>query len=204
MFLLKNYLKINQAAGMLYASFSRAVAADTLIAVSLCTILIKSRTGFKRYAPLALGTDMGGLTDLHRKNWHNVDGAYGIQYQYWTIDEVRLFALIDLVSWSNTHEAFAPLHVLSLCVPGCSSHAYTILTQVDIPLSGIQYTVWPERLVFVGIYFALSKLYINSLLASLNARSVIRPSEEFNWDASLGMRSSPERPMENIYLHSKV
>ncbi|KAK0457522.1 uncharacterized protein EV420DRAFT_1480591 [Desarmillaria tabescens] len=34
------------------------------------------------------------------------------------------------------------------------------------------YIVWPESLIFVGIHFVLSKLYINSLLAMLNSRSV--------------------------------
>ncbi|PBK63006.1 hypothetical protein ARMSODRAFT_1024305 [Armillaria solidipes] len=35
----------------------------------------------------------------------------------------------------------------------------------------IAFIVWPESLIFVGIHFVLSKLYINSLLAMLNSRS---------------------------------
>ncbi|PBK74121.1 hypothetical protein ARMSODRAFT_1014437 [Armillaria solidipes] len=35
----------------------------------------------------------------------------------------------------------------------------------------VAYIVWPESLIFVGIHFVLSKLYINSLLAMLNSRS---------------------------------
>ncbi|PBK81106.1 hypothetical protein ARMGADRAFT_816137 [Armillaria gallica] len=35
----------------------------------------------------------------------------------------------------------------------------------------VTYIVWPESLIFVGIHFVLSKLYINSLLAMLNSRS---------------------------------
>ncbi|KAF8871755.1 hypothetical protein BD779DRAFT_1575138, partial [Infundibulicybe gibba] len=32
------------------------------------------------------------------------------------------------------------------------------------------YTIWPQEFTFIGIYFVLSKLYLNSLLATLNSR----------------------------------
>ncbi|PBK81095.1 hypothetical protein ARMGADRAFT_1171561 [Armillaria gallica] len=37
--------------------------------------------------------------------------------------------------------------------------------------SNIKYVVWPDSLIFLGINFVLSKIYINSLLAMLNSRS---------------------------------
>ncbi|KDR84512.1 hypothetical protein GALMADRAFT_220238 [Galerina marginata CBS 339.88] len=37
----------------------------------------------------------------------------------------------------------------------------------------VTYALWPQRFIFMGLYFALSKLHINALLASLNARSTL-------------------------------
>ncbi|PPQ66247.1 hypothetical protein CVT26_010948, partial [Gymnopilus dilepis] len=37
-----------------------------------------------------------------------------------------------------------------------------------------QYALWPQRLIYLGAYFTLSKLYLNAYLASLNARSTFR------------------------------
>ncbi|KAK0457556.1 uncharacterized protein EV420DRAFT_502522 [Desarmillaria tabescens] len=42
----------------------------------------------------------------------------------------------------------------------------------------LSYIVWPESLIFLGIDFALPKLYVNSLLAMLNYRPK-RPSTQF-------------------------
>ncbi|PPQ99279.1 hypothetical protein CVT24_009279 [Panaeolus cyanescens] len=38
----------------------------------------------------------------------------------------------------------------------------------------VTYAIWPQRFIFMGLYFALSKLYVNSLLASLNTRGSFR------------------------------
>ncbi|KDR84511.1 hypothetical protein GALMADRAFT_716220 [Galerina marginata CBS 339.88] len=48
-FILGTYAKMNEAASMLYTSLGAAAVADTVIAVSLCSLLIQSRTGFKGY-----------------------------------------------------------------------------------------------------------------------------------------------------------
>jgi len=45
---------------------------------------------------------------------------------------------------------------------------------------------------------------VNSLLASLNARSVIRNPKEMGLDASFGMNSSSARKVESIYMLPKV
>ncbi|KAF9471997.1 hypothetical protein BDN70DRAFT_515464 [Pholiota conissans] len=112
-FILKTYAKMNEASYMLYASFATAVVADTLVAVSLCTLLIQSRTGFRR-------------TDS-------------------IVTKLMAFSI-------NTG----------------------LLTSIAAIACFVTYAIWPQRFIFMGIYFALSKLYVNSLLASLNARSSLR------------------------------
>ncbi|SJL15324.1 uncharacterized protein ARMOST_18817 [Armillaria ostoyae] len=49
-------------------------------------------------------------------------------------------------------------------------------------LTLITYIMWPESLVFLGIHFVLSKLYINSLLAMLNSRSKHRSMSQSTED----------------------
>ncbi|KAK0457538.1 uncharacterized protein EV420DRAFT_1548901 [Desarmillaria tabescens] len=49
-------------------------------------------------------------------------------------------------------------------ISGLATSAWSLLTPIS-------YVVWPESLIFLGINFVLSKLYINSLLAMLNSRS---------------------------------
>ncbi|KDR71512.1 hypothetical protein GALMADRAFT_102487 [Galerina marginata CBS 339.88] len=112
-FVLKTYVKMNEAAAMLYTSLGSAVIADTMVAVSLCILLIKSRTGFKRTDSL--------------------------------VTTLMVFSI-------NTG----------------------LLTSISAIACFVTYAIWPQRFIFMGIYFALSKLYVNSLLASLNARSTLR------------------------------
>lgn len=56
--------------------------------------------------------------------------------------------------------------------------AYAVNTSLLTTLCSIgcliTYAIWPEKLTFLGIYFCLSKLYLNSLLAALNARQSLR------------------------------
>ncbi|KAF9033566.1 hypothetical protein BJ165DRAFT_753727 [Panaeolus papilionaceus] len=112
-FVLKTYEKMNEAAAMLYVSFGAAVVADAIIASSLCTLLLKSKTGFK-------STDS-------------------------IVTKLMAFSI-------NTGL------LTSLCAVACF----------------VTYAIWPQRFIFMGVYFALSKLYINATLASLNARSSLR------------------------------
>ncbi|KAJ3574445.1 hypothetical protein NP233_g1761 [Leucocoprinus birnbaumii] len=97
----------------LYVSLGSGVAADILVAVSLCVALSKTRSGFKK-ADNLIHTLM----------------AYAINTSLLT----------------------------TLCSAGCF----------------ITYAVWPDRLIFLGIYFCLNKLYFNSLMAALNARQTLR------------------------------
>ncbi|KAF9552151.1 hypothetical protein CPC08DRAFT_302352 [Agrocybe pediades] len=136
-FVLKTYKRMNEAAAMLYASLACAVAADTIIAASLCTLLLKSRTGFKR-----------------------------------------------------TNSTLTTLMAFSINTG--------LLTTVCAIACLVTYAIWPQRFVFIGIYFALSKLYVNSLLASLNARTAFRSGKEVDFDMSFGMSTSNRRVSANI------
>ncbi|KIM34900.1 hypothetical protein M413DRAFT_32922 [Hebeloma cylindrosporum] len=129
-FVLKTYEEMNKASFMLYTSFGCAVVADTLIAVSLCTLLVRSRTGFKRYG-----------------------------YSYTPI-------FIDLYLSSSTDSIVTMLMAFTINTG--------LLTSLGAIACFVTYAIWPQRFIFMGIYFALSKLYINSLLASLNARGSLR------------------------------
>ncbi|KAI4518903.1 hypothetical protein K525DRAFT_280337 [Schizophyllum commune Loenen D] len=50
----------------------------------------------------------------------------------------------------------------------------SLLTTVCSAACFISYAVRPNEFIFLGIYFVLSEFFINSLLASLNARTIIR------------------------------
>ncbi|KAL1704126.1 hypothetical protein EV121DRAFT_206401 [Schizophyllum commune] len=106
----------NQVAYLLYASFGCSVVGDMVIAVSMCALLSRSRTG-------AIETDS-------------------------IIDVLILYAM-----------ATGALHSLGEIV--CF----------------ISYAVRKHDLIFVGVYFTLSTLSLNSFLASLNARSAFRNRE---------------------------
>ncbi|KAF9445714.1 hypothetical protein P691DRAFT_762259 [Macrolepiota fuliginosa MF-IS2] len=107
----------------LYTSLATGVAADLLIAISLCVGLMRTRTGFKRTDSLV-----------------NILMAYSINTSLLT----------------------------TVCSIGCF----------------ITYAIWPQKLIFLGIYFCLSKLYFNSLLAALNARQILR-------DKMTGLSTTP-------------
>ncbi|KAI0919941.1 hypothetical protein AcV5_001878 [Taiwanofungus camphoratus] len=60
-----------------------------------------------------------------------------------------------------------------------------MLTSICAILCLITYTVLPHMFVYFAFYFVLSKLYVNSLLANLNARGILLeniapPSGQFN------------------------
>jgi len=49
-----------------------------------------------------------------------------------------------------------------------------LLTSIVAAISLILYTVTPHNYIFLALYFNMSKLYLNALLATLNARSNLR------------------------------
>ncbi|KAF8074572.1 hypothetical protein FPV67DRAFT_587580 [Lyophyllum atratum] len=55
----------------------------------------------------------------------------------------------------------------------------TLLTTLCSIASLITFAIWPEDFVYIAIYLSMSKLYLNSLLATLNHRTSV--SEPFNY-----------------------
>lgn len=53
------------------------------------------------------------------------------------------------------------------------------------------YALWPQHFIYLGIFFSLSKLYFNSLLAMLNARKHL--SQRYSVKPSKASSSSSER-----------
>lgn len=159
---------------MLYASFASAVVADTLIAVSLCTLLIQSRTGFKKWVrlhdsniPLCL-TIKKIRTDsivtklmafsINTGAFHIVvlliksSPKLTIKFLLGLLTRYGVFPRIEHKSHSQ-HVASRPSHVLWRCAErlicvGISSNSEYLWKQ---------YAIWPQRFIFMGIYFALSK-----------------------------------------------
>ncbi|KAF8813505.1 hypothetical protein BYT27DRAFT_6374264 [Phlegmacium glaucopus] len=49
-----------------------------------------------------------------------------------------------------------------------------LLTSVCAMACFVTFSIWPSQFVFIGIYFVLAKLYLNSVLAVLNTREFLR------------------------------
>jgi hypothetical protein len=62
-----------------------------------------------------------------------------------------------------------------------------LLTSVSAIACFVTFAIWPHAFVFIGFYFVLSKLYINSLLAMLNTRERLRKR-------NTGITSVPSSP----------
>ncbi|KAF4614231.1 hypothetical protein D9613_008045 [Agrocybe pediades] len=62
-----------------------------------------------------------------------------------------------------------------------------LLTSVCATACFVTFAIWPHQFVFMGFYFALSKLYVNSLLAVLNTRKALRRRNS-------GMTTIPQSP----------
>ncbi|KAF9039256.1 hypothetical protein BJ165DRAFT_1531341 [Panaeolus papilionaceus] len=120
---------------LMYMALGLAVAADILIAASLCFSLSKTRTGFKQ-----------------------TDSVVNVLMMY-----VINSSLLTTV-----------------CALGCL----------------IAYAIWPNNFVFIGIYFCLSKLFLNSLLAMLNGRDALKSRVRGTSDTS-------DEPRRSLVPHSR-
>ncbi|TFK33459.1 hypothetical protein BDQ12DRAFT_738775 [Crucibulum laeve] len=112
-FIAGSYTNMIQQSWMLYSGLGTAVFADGLVAVSLCILLQRSRTGIKSTDSLL-----------------NVLMLYSINTGLLT----------------------------SICATACF----------------ITFAIWPHEFIYMGIYFTLSKLFVNNLLAGLNSRASLR------------------------------
>ncbi|KAF8628967.1 hypothetical protein AX15_003623 [Amanita polypyramis BW_CC] len=110
---IKSFANLGGFSKYLYLEFATGTASDLSVALSLCILLYRSKTGFRR-----------------------TDGLI----------RVLMFYII------NTG----------------------LLVAFDAALGTILYAVMPRNLIFLAPYLCLSKLYLNSYLAALNARKDLR------------------------------
>ncbi|KAF8903696.1 hypothetical protein CPB84DRAFT_721957 [Gymnopilus junonius] len=148
-FIDKTFANFSHISYLMYTSLGSAVAADIVIAASLCISLSRSRTGFK-----------------------TTDNMVSVLMM--PVDYVRLFRLKVII----------PV-ILSLSFRLCATACF------------ITYTIWPTQFTFIGIYFCLSKLFFNSLLAMLNGRSSLKKRANGFSDIPVQLSApSSTRPME--------
>ncbi|KAF9475440.1 hypothetical protein BDN70DRAFT_883698 [Pholiota conissans] len=62
-----------------------------------------------------------------------------------------------------------------------------LITSLCATACFVTFAIWPHQFVFIGFYFVLSKLHVNSLLAVLNTRETLRRR-------NAGMTSIPQSP----------
>ncbi|KDQ53886.1 hypothetical protein JAAARDRAFT_196997 [Jaapia argillacea MUCL 33604] len=123
-FSIHTYHDLDQIAWLMYATLASGVVADALIAVSLCILLNRNRTGFKK-----------------------TDSVVSLLMMY-TINTGLLTSLCAISTF-------------------------------------VTYAVMPNNFIFIALYFILSKLYLNSLLTTLNARTTLR--ENLSTEVSIPM-----------------
>ncbi|TFK33456.1 hypothetical protein BDQ12DRAFT_766844 [Crucibulum laeve] len=87
-----------------------------------------------------------------------------------------LIALSLCVSLSRNRTGFRRTDsiVNTLMLYAINSKLLKHLPSVSAAACFITYTIWPEEFTFIAIYFCLSKLYVNSLLATLNGRESLQ------------------------------
>ncbi|KAF8904034.1 glycosyl hydrolase family 7-domain-containing protein [Mucidula mucida] len=66
-----------------------------------------------------------------------------------------------------------------------------LLTTVCAVACFITFTIWPDKFIYIAVYFSLNKLYFNSLLANLNSREHLR--QKFNTEP-ISMSDLPKQP----------
>ncbi|RXW19111.1 hypothetical protein EST38_g6744 [Candolleomyces aberdarensis] len=104
-FKLNTYLELDSLSNLMYLTFAMGTGSDLSVAIVLCWLLRRSRTGFKK-----------------------TDGMISVLMQY-TV---------------NTG----------------------LIVAIDAALGMIMYIVMPNNFIFLGFYLLLSKLYLNSYLAT--------------------------------------
>ncbi|OAX33105.1 hypothetical protein K503DRAFT_700993, partial [Rhizopogon vinicolor AM-OR11-026] len=90
------------------------------------------------------------------------------------IDFVIAASLCYLLAQSHT--GFSSTDTLLTKLMVCSIHA-GCLTSICSLAALTASALMPDNLIYVAIYFAITKLYINSFLALMNARYYLRPKD---------------------------
>ncbi|KAF5381703.1 hypothetical protein D9615_005604 [Tricholomella constricta] len=143
-----SYLELDKLSSLLYLNFAAGTTSDLSVALALSWLLIKSRTGFRRYSHLPTD-DQSELTEGTKRtdSLINILMAYAV----------------------NTG----------------------LIVAIDAALGMITYAVMPNNFIFLGFYLLLSKLYLNSYLATLNARDDLREKIEDPVSIHLSQMSGP-------------
>ncbi|KAI0049997.1 hypothetical protein FA95DRAFT_699318 [Auriscalpium vulgare] len=142
-FTMSTYTQIATIKGLSMAINGTTAATDLAIAVVLCSLLHKSRTGFRRSDTL--------------------------------INKLIIFTV-------NTG----------------------LLTSLDAICSLATIAALPDKFVYISFFFALSRLYANSLLATLNARARFRGDSEVTSSISLSAINNvrPGAVLESVHAHA--
>ncbi|KAK7686481.1 hypothetical protein QCA50_010077 [Cerrena zonata] len=121
-----------------------------------------------------------------------------------TVDILITVSLVIILQRSRTGYSTSTDHIID------SIALYTIetgmITCVTTIVSLICWVSMPNNLIFLALHFTISKLYANSVLATLNARRSLRKRTQFSTDfqPSLPVISSdpePVRETERYPLH---
>ncbi|KNZ75372.1 hypothetical protein J132_03412 [Termitomyces sp. J132] len=104
----------------------------------------------------------------------------GVIYFLWILDTLHL-AMISHALYYYLISNFGNL--VALVSPSWTNSLVRMLMLYTINTSKgdricsitcfIAYAIWPDDFTFIGIYFSLSKLFLNSLLATLNSRHTL-------------------------------
>ncbi|KAG6333887.1 hypothetical protein ID866_5200 [Astraeus odoratus] len=72
-----------------------------------------------------------------------------------------------------------------------------LLTSILAIASLISISVWPDAFIYIAFYFCLGRMYCNSLLATLNARRIIRGESTDDSMSLQGVKKTNQSPMPN-------
>ncbi|OBZ76408.1 hypothetical protein A0H81_03432 [Grifola frondosa] len=122
-----SYFELAKISWILYLSFAAALTADFIIAVSLCWLLGRHRTGFQR-----------------------TDSIIRVLILY-SVNTCHLRLLLP-------HHRTSPL----------------FSSPLSLTRKHPQFIKMPDNFVYIAFYFAMPKLFLNSLLATLNTRKHVR------------------------------
>ncbi|KAF8875697.1 hypothetical protein BD779DRAFT_206447 [Infundibulicybe gibba] len=83
---------------------------------------------------------------------------------------------------------------------------YTINTTLLTTLCGfaclVTYAIWPQEFIFIGVYFVFSKLYFNSLLATLNSRESLHfQAGDIVSEIPIGFKSNSSSTPASVMEH---
>ncbi|KAF8573685.1 hypothetical protein K439DRAFT_1421174 [Ramaria rubella] len=86
--------------------------------------------------------------------------------------------------------------------------AYTVntglITSVTSAVVVFTYVAMPKNFIFLASYFPLSKFYVNAMLATLNAREVLRNTSAAHGDTSSSLVYYSPRPKGGSYINESA